>query len=237
MKYILTILLLLASSLQSVFANPQKVADQFIEYWNSGESRALTDSEVFTIDFINRRGKKGIATIMKMVYLDNGSISLHELSKAANKKTVFTVSSQNGNWLEVNLDYVDDLKISGMSFIIVPKPADQGDKGLTSKQIVTFLEEYLNELVVKDAFGGSVILAKNGKPLFAKAYGMADRSKNRNNTLDTPINLGSMNKMFTGLAITQLVAQGRLAFEDTVGKWFPDYSNQKIRNESQFTNY
>ena len=40
-----------------------------------------------------------------------------------------------------------------------------------------------------------------------------------------------MNKMFTGLAITQLVAQGKLAYSDTVGKYLPDYPDKQVREE------
>ena len=83
----------------------------------------------------------------------------------------------------------------------------------------------------KGKFSSSIILTKDNKTLFARAYGMADRETDRENTLDTPINLGSMNKMFTGLAITQLVAQGKLAYSDTVGQYLSDYSNQRVRDE------
>jgi CubicO group peptidase (beta-lactamase class C family) len=64
-----------------------------------------------------------------------------------------------------------------------------------------------------------------------KAYGLADRESGRANTLDTPVNLGSMNKMFTGLAISQLVAQDKLQYTDTVGQYLPDYPNAQVRDE------
>ncbi|MGH7250103.1 MAG: serine hydrolase domain-containing protein, partial [Minisyncoccia bacterium] len=51
--------------------------------------------------------------------------------------------------------------------------------------------------------------------------------------MDTKFNLGSMNKMFTAVAIAQLVEQGRLSFEDPLAKYMPNFpdkkSSQKIR--------
>src|ERR1041385_8426676 len=55
----------------------------------------------------------------------------------------------------------------------------------------------------------------------AKAY-------NAPNRIDTKFNLGSMNKMFTAVAVAQLVEQGKLSFEDTVGKILPDYPNKEV---------
>ena len=60
-------------------------------------------------------------------------------------------------------------------------------------------------------------------PVFAQAYGYADREKKIPNTVDTPFLLASMNKLFTGLAIGQLVEQGKLSYEDPLAKFLPDF--------------
>jgi CubicO group peptidase (beta-lactamase class C family) len=79
-------------------------------------------------------------------------------------------------------------------------------------------------------FSGAVLLARGKQVIHAQAIGFADRSASRRNTLDTPINLGSINKMFTGIAIAQLQAEGELDWHDTVGKHLPDFPNAKIRD-------
>src|SRR5262249_38682917 len=47
------------------------------------------------------------------------------------------------------------------------------------------------------------------------------------NRIDTKFNLGSMNKMFTAVAIAQLAEQGKLDFSDTISKHWPDYPNKE----------
>ena len=58
---------------------------------------------------------------------------------------------------------------------------------------------------------------------------MASRAWNAPNRIDTKLNLGSMNKMFTAVAIGQLLDKGKLTLDDKVGRWLPDFSNAEVR--------
>ncbi len=91
-----------------------------------------------------------------------------------------------------------------------------------------WLDSYLKRLAAADVFSGSVLVAKNGKPIFQNSYGLASKAYNVPNRVNTKFNLGSMNKMFTAVAIAQLVEQGKLSFDDTVGKVLPDYPNKEV---------
>ncbi len=90
------------------------------------------------------------------------------------------------------------------------------------------LREFMEDLVSRDEFSGTVLVAKDGKPVFEQAYGLASKRYNVSNRIDTKLNLGSMNKMFTGVAICQLVEQGRLSFDDKVIKYLPNYPNREV---------
>lgn len=80
-------------------------------------------------------------------------------------------------------------------------------------------------------FSGAVLVARGDAVIHAQAIGLADRQSGRANTLATPINLGSMNKMFTAIAIAQLQAAGKLDWHDTVGKHLPNFPNAAIRDQ------
>ena len=95
------------------------------------------------------------------------------------------------------------------------------------------LERFVQSLARADVFSGTVLVAKDGKTIYAGAFGQANKDFGAANTLDTKFNLGSMNKMFTAVTIAQLVEQGKLSYEDPLSKFLPDYPSadaaRKIR--------
>ena len=93
------------------------------------------------------------------------------------------------------------------------------------------LGPWLDERAKSGAFSGVVLVAKNGTPIYSAAYGLADREANLPNRIGTPFNLGSMNKMWTAIAIAQLVEQGKVDLDATVGKYVPDMPNHDIRDQ------
>jgi CubicO group peptidase (beta-lactamase class C family) len=86
----------------------------------------------------------------------------------------------------------------------------------------------LDSLARLDQFSGVVLVAHNGVPWFARAYGKADREANRPNDTATAFNLGSINKFFTQIAIRQLAATGKLSLDSTLARAWPDYPNLDV---------
>ena len=73
------------------------------------------------------------------------------------------------------------------------------------------------------------MIARDGTPLVQRAYGLADRESGLAAAADMRFNLGSINKIFTKVAIGQLLAAGKLALTDTVGALLPDYPDTPAR--------
>lgn len=92
--------------------------------------------------------------------------------------------------------------------------------------MVEEIDAFIRDLVAEDKFSGAVAVAKDGKAVFKNAYGLANREFNVPNRVSTKFNVASMGKMFTGVAVAQLAEQGRLSFDDPVGKHLPDYPRE-----------
>jgi D-alanyl-D-alanine carboxypeptidase len=90
------------------------------------------------------------------------------------------------------------------------------------------IEADLLRLVKEDKFSGAVLVLRKGATLFQHAYGFADRERRQANDLDTKFNLGSINKVFTKLAIAQLAESGKLALGEPFGRYLPDYPDPEV---------
>ena len=119
-----------------------------------------------------------------------------------------------------------------LAYAQTTQPVKTSPRGgeMTHAQFTRELEHFLNQLSAEDRFSGTILIAKDSTPLFRKAYGLASKGYNIPNRIDTKFNLGSMNKMFTGVAMVQLAEQGKLSLDDTVGKHLPDYPNKEDDN-------
>ena len=92
-------------------------------------------------------------------------------------------------------------------------------------------EARVRELAAADRFAGTLLVARHGRVLFQHAYGEADRARHMPMTLDTRIRYGSAGKMFTAVAVLQLVAEGRVRLDGHVGDYLPDYPNRAIATQ------
>jgi len=90
------------------------------------------------------------------------------------------------------------------------------------------IDSYLSSLVAENKLSGAVLVAKDGVPVASKAAGIANKATGAPITLNSKFNLGSMNKMFTAVAIAQLAQAGRLSFNDPISKHLPDYPNKEV---------
>ena len=114
-------------------------------------------------------------------------------------------------------------KIAVIFFRLGPPATVPSDADLLSA-----LEARLDRATAGDSFSGVVLLAKDGKPIFQAARGLADRERQQKVGMQTKFRIGSMNKMFTAVAVLQLRERGTLSLDDTLAKWLPDYPNAEL---------
>ncbi|WP_051230299.1 serine hydrolase domain-containing protein [Epilithonimonas caeni] len=73
--------------------------------------------------------------------------------------------------------------------------------------------------------GGVFLIAKKGKPIYEKAFGMGNLELDSKLNTGSVFQIGSMTKQFTAIVILMLEEQGKLKVDDPVSKYIPSYPN------------
>jgi D-alanyl-D-alanine carboxypeptidase len=131
----------------------------------------------------------------------------------------------------VKVDSAEPHAIQSVELRAIPRPAEFAIARMTEADALKAFREDLDKAAAADKFSGAALVAKNGKPVFTAAYGLADREKKISNTLKTKFRIGSMNKMFTATAVLQLVQAGKINLNDPLNKYLPDYPNKELASK------
>ena len=99
---------------------------------------------------------------------------------------------------------------------------------LVISDLLPGLEERAQEETAAGRFSGAVLVARGAERIFAGAYGLADRAKGIPNTLTTRFHNGSLTKMFTGVAVGQLIQAGLVEPVAPVAAYLPQYPNDEL---------
>jgi CubicO group peptidase (beta-lactamase class C family) len=85
------------------------------------------------------------------------------------------------------------------------------------------IDAYVAPLERANAFGGVVFVAKGEQVLFEKAYGFANAEFAVPNRPDTRFAVASITKLFTRAVLARLYEDKKLAPDDLLSKWVPDF--------------
>ena len=134
--------------------------------------------------------------------------------------------------VRAGLDSAEKGKLAGLG---IDKAADpdaprlrDASQPLSEAEMVAAIKRDLDRRAAAGDLSGVVLIARGDKILLRGAYGYADREAKIPNTPDTKFHLASVGKMFTAVAIAQLVRAGKLSFTDTIAEALPDYPNKEV---------
>jgi CubicO group peptidase (beta-lactamase class C family) len=88
----------------------------------------------------------------------------------------------------------------------------------------------------KDEPGGAVLLVKNNRIIYQKAFGIADIKTKEPITTKTLFNIGSISKTFVAYGILKLTKEKKLSLDDDLYKYFPDFKNTIIAKKVKLFN-
>jgi CubicO group peptidase (beta-lactamase class C family) len=80
--------------------------------------------------------------------------------------------------------------------------------------------------------GAVVLVSHNGKLVYQRAAGLADREAKRPMQIDTVFRLSSVSKPIVSAAALALIDQGKLLLNDPVTKWVPDFRPKLASGET-----
>lgn len=81
--------------------------------------------------------------------------------------------------------------------------------------------------------GGGLLLAQHGEIIFEEYIGLADREESIPYSPDTITFYGSNSKPLSATAIMTLVDSGRIALDDQVSKYLPEFGDLKLRGTNE----
>ena len=93
----------------------------------------------------------------------------------------------------------------------------------------------LNQLIKNSSrdeeFSGVVLLQRNNDILFNAVHGFANRNWKVNNRLDTRFRIASISKIFTAVAVLQLIDEGKISLDTSVIEYL-ELGSTKIPKEA-----
>lgn len=165
-----------------------------------------------------------------------GGAKLRKITNVSKTKLSYIIERSSGTFAKVRMEFdphsggrIRQIGIEPVSKDELEKSSDT--RSLTESELGPAVEKFMRSLAKKDEFSGTVLIAKNGKPIFSKAVGFANRERKLVNKTDTKFNLGSINKLFTIISIGILADEGKLKISDFVGKHLPKYPNPDVRKK------
>ena len=231
MRSMLVVLLLLPALAYAEVTLPEsaagKVASEWLSAINSGDRIKLQafketyKRETPIEDNLRMREETGGFTVLRVVRDEPDAVGV-----LLREKDSDTVSR-----LDFAVDATKPGGIGEVTLEIVEAPPEFAVTRLSHDAALSALSTRIEELARQDRFSGAVLVARDREVVFERAWGLADRATATPATVDTQFRIGSMNKMFTAVAILQLVEAGKLSLDDTVGTWLTDYPDKQIASK------
>lgn len=112
-----------------------------------------------------------------------------------------------------------------ITLLLIPA-AGQARQSGDAATIAAVADSIAAEVLKGPVAGVAIGVARNGEIVFHRAYGMADVAGHQSLSLEDQHQIGSLTKQFTSSAILQLIEQGRMALDDPIQKYLPDFDTQ-----------
>jgi CubicO group peptidase (beta-lactamase class C family) len=213
-----------------------RLGQQFLDAIDAGDSASVARFVALHLGRdVRGRSPAQMAFLLTKLHTQSGGLRLERFEMAGGAIRMMTQARNGTKWMAMELEPAggDSTRISGVTMVPLDQPRMGGPRQpwatgpLDDDQIAEIIRAKVTAAADSDRFSGVVLVAHGDRMLLHRAYGFADREAGRPNGLETPFATYSMGKMFTSVAIAQLVAQGKLSWDDTLAKVLPSYPNRE----------
>ncbi|HKU25525.1 MAG TPA: serine hydrolase domain-containing protein [Candidatus Sulfotelmatobacter sp.] len=143
-----------------------------------------------------------------------------------------TRSKSKRLYIDLECDSKEPYLIKSYQLVVMSPPPEEflprvkTDLSLATRQAMA--KRALDDAAARHLFSGTVLIADHGEIILRGAYGEADNTRHIPNNLNTPFFVASLGKLFTGVAVAQLVSQGKLNYDEPISRYLPDYPNKAV---------
>jgi len=240
--FVLLIIFAANAKMQNVVVSAELSAKKeraagFVNAINSGNDKALSEfiTANFTDDSLKQRPIEQRLPILKQIAVDIQGAVIKRVTVLNDNEINTVLQGTGGDWFTFHFTF-DDKPPFRISTVGIQRTSEPGNEAATPRvagppisqtEAVVEIAKLFDDLSGSDEFSGVVLVAKDDKPLYAKAFGFANVETKSPNRIDTKFNIGSIDKLFTQIAIGILARQGKLSYDDKLAKFLPDYPNKE----------
>ncbi len=100
--------------------------------------------------------------------------------------------------------------------------------GVSAERLARMDDVFQEAIINGDVPGIVALMARNGRIIYHKAFGMADNQSGRAMRKDDIFRIASQTKAITSTAVMMLWEEGRFRLDDPVSKYIPEFKNPQV---------
>lgn len=114
---------------------------------------------------------------------------------------------------------------------LAPPRHELSAAAVSDAQRIAEIDRLAKLLADADVFSGVIAIARGNEILYLGSFGKADRATGEPVRAGTRFDLASLTKMFTTVALAQLVEQGKISWDDPIGRFLPEFPLAEAREK------
>jgi hypothetical protein len=204
-----------------------------IESGSSARIRAYV-REAYAPELRQRTNEDGVVQFFARLHDRSRGFEIDSLRATPTEAAARLRTKLTGVWeqLSVRVEPEPPYRVvAPASFRIEPPRHRLATTAVSDAERVREIDRIARRLANADAFSGVVLLARGDSVLYVGAFGDADKKRRILVRPDTRFALASITKPFVTVAVAKLEQEGKLSWDDSLGKFFPTFPLAQAREK------